>query len=57
MRVAMLAVIVTLSAMGAMMCMKTDGAVTVTAGDSGAVIERFDPTGPVPMKLHSVGET
>ena len=45
--VAVLAVIVTMSALGAVMCMKADGAVTVTRGDSGAMTVRFDPIGPV----------
>ena len=54
MYVAVLAVIVTVSARGAAMYMLADGAVTVTAGDRGAMIVRFDPMGPVAVKLKAV---
>ena len=54
--VAVLAVIVTVSAMGAMMWMKSAGVVTVTVGDKGAMIVTFAPTGPVVEKTHAIGE-
>ena len=54
--VAVLAVIVTVSAMGAMMCMEADSAVTVTVGDKGAVIVMLAPIGPVVEKVQGMGE-
>ena len=56
MNVAALAVIVTVPAMGAVMCMEAEGAVTVMTGDKGAMMVRFDPIGPVVTTLHAVGE-
>ena len=37
------------------MCMKRAGAVTVTAGDRGAMIVMFAPIGPVVEKVHAIG--
>ena len=56
MYVAVLAVMVTVSAMGAMMCMEAEGAVTVTVGDKGAVIVMLAPIGPVVEKVQGMGE-
>ena len=56
MYVASLAVTVTVFAMGAVMCIKAAGVVIVTAGDMGAIAVKFDPIGPVPMKLQAAGE-
>ena len=54
--VAVLAVMVTVSVMGAVMWMKSDGAVTVTAGDIGARMVRLAPIGAVLEKVHAMGE-
>ena len=55
MYVASLAVMVTVLASGATMWMNPAGAVTVTAGDNGAMILRSAPIGPVVEKLQPVG--
>ena len=54
--VAVLAVIVIVSAMGAVMWMNSEGAVTVTTGDIGARIVRLAPIGAVLEKAHATGE-
>ena len=56
MYVARLAVMVTVPAIGAVMCMEAEGAVTDTTGDKGAMMVRFDPIGPVVTTTHAVGE-
>ena len=56
MYVAVLAVIVIVFARGAMMWINPAGAVTVTAGDKGAMMMRSAPIGPVVEKLHDEGE-
>ena len=56
MYVASLAVMVTVLASGATMWMNPAGAVTVTAGDKGAMMMRSAPIGPVVEKLHDEGE-
>ena len=52
---ASLAVMVTVSAMGAVMCIKVAGVVIVTADDRGAMAVKFEPNGPVAMKLQAAG--
>ncbi len=56
MYVAVLAVMVTVSAIGAVMRITPAGAVTAMVGDIGAVISRSAPYGPVLVKLHVVGD-
>ena len=48
---------VTVSALGAVMCTESEGTVTDTVGDKGAMMVRLAPGGPYVMMLQAAGET